>query len=436
MIEFQNDDAFKVKLEACIGEIQVKIQNGVEEKTMKDSEEIKKLTKILNDRFNMLFVIEVNSPHVAAVLPFYPNRNHTLLNKMWRGGVINDEQIKTLARAKKQFGSVNTEKATVDGSFSKAENFLYLNFTKFFNVIKLTIPETASVILHEIGHAFYACEYADRLETNNLIISEAMRYAVNKKEKADKRYIYEEIERTGAKLDMSEVDVLTSDDKVISGNKWFAIYVRSVEAQMGEGTYDKTAFEAAADNFASRFGYGRDLVTGLDKLIRSGWFQYPTTANMVIINIYWLFMMESLFASVAFDILLITKATAWTKLGASISLLKSIGFGLILTNASATHTRDMTYDELKDRYKRIRNQYIENLKDPSVSSDMTADAVDAIKMIDGLVTDMSKIPQINRILADIIIPASRRAKQSIEDQRFIEDLISNDIFVKAAQLRV
>lgn len=432
MIDFQNDKEFGYAIEAVVTEIYEKINSGTREKDLEKSEIIERLSDLIRRRLKFEVVFELESPMVAAVLPFYPNRNHVLLKDFVRGMVLTDDQIKTLTRASRDFGTVDTKKVTVSGSFSKGESTMYLSFTDFIRREKLTVPETTAVILHELGHIFDSFEYADRMETSNFIIADVMKYAIGKKEKAEKKYIYQELEKAGVEIDPAEVELLLSDDKVIAGKHWFNMYIGHISSQMNERTYDQTMNEALADVFVARFGYGVPLVTGLNKVHKLAFFGYPSTTNLVMINIFRTLQAGIIMLSLMFDLKLIAAG----KILGYFGIFRTVGLALGMVATSKADTRDMTYDELKIRYKRVRNQFIENLKDPNLDEKFIKEAIEGIKVLDMTMSEMSNIPLINRVIADAVFPAARRAKNSIQDQRHIEDLMSSDLFLKAAQLKV
>jgi hypothetical protein len=98
-------------------------------------------------------------------------------------------------------------------------------------------------------------------------------------------------------------------------------------------------------------------------------------------------------------------------------------------------TRDYTFDDLKVRYKRIRQQCLEQLKDSSLLADTIKTLITDIKHIDDIILQATDYKPVCAALSNLIFPANRNSKRAIEQQQLIEDLAHNDLFLKSAELK-
>ena len=420
IIDFQSDN-FGAKLEKRILEIKDCVADNVPFDDI-----VKEIEGMVRDRIGFKVFI-TTSEHLAAILPFYSNRNHVLLNKWWRGEISIPEQNKILRDAESKKGWVNIEKATVGGLFTEMTYNLFLNFKTMFIVYKLTVAEIVAVMLHELGHAFYACEYSDRLESTNQILAKVSREVNSKKEKKDLTYIYHELKKINKDIDEGDAETIAAGG-TIPGKAMFKVIIGVVRTQMGSDAYDQTAFEQLSDNFSARFGYSRHLVTGLDKLHVAGWSPEKSSASLFFISMIqaiWLVTLTAastvaLFSGVFFQFLC----------GAYILLIM---YGLL--KLSGTAFKDMTYDGLKDRYLRVRREVVALLKDSKIPNEQIKGLLEDLYAIDLIVKETNEGQTLFNILGDVLFSDNRAGASSMKEQQLLEGLASNDIFVKAAHLR-
>lgn len=432
VISFQNDNV-GAKLEAEITNLTVKVKDKTykDDEEISDSDELKNIKGILMRRFGLKFDIDVSSM-LAAILPFYSNRHHIFLNKE-HIGVNEREATRILKSGRELKGTVNIDAARVTGVFSEYPNYLFMNFREQIKSFDLTTAEMTAVMLHEVGHAFEACNYADRFESTNQIMANVFNEVTSRKEKADMTYIYRELKKINPELTEKEVELLTSDNKVIAGYYWFKFVVGGVQSQMPVRKYDETSFEALSDNFVSRLGYGRHLISALEKIHRKQ-MSHPNSAIQKFI--YWSQVMNLYSALIGFSIL-----TSSLIISVAVSPLLIVNFGLYLFGLglavwySGDDKKDMTYDDLRDRYKRVRNDVVEALKNNKLPDEQVKIFVGNIKAMDKLIEGTNTTKNAFNQLSWVLFPANRRADASVKEQRMLEDLIANDFFVKAAELQ-
>jgi hypothetical protein len=96
----------------------------------------------------------------------------------------------------------------------------------------------------------------------------------------------------------------------------------------------------------------------------------------------------------------------------------------------------MTYDRLKMRYKRIRQQYIEMLQKLDLGKEQLRKVVDDVHFIDEIIQATSIHRSLFASLANFVFKASKEAKEDIELQYLLEELTHSDLFLKSAELSV
>lgn len=412
------------RIEKVVSQIIEKINNK-EIKTAKGfnkHELIQSLEKMIFDRFKLkVHVITHLAP--AAIMPFYSNKNHIFLHEMFRGNLNIKDQNKLLKEFDQKKGSVNLEKATVDGIFSQYDHPLYLNFYTLIELYKMSSAEITAIILHELGHAFYACYYSDRTDRTNQILASIVRH-LNNTETGDIEYIYREASKISSNIKKEEIDKMINGPRTVASASFFKVVSEIVRSQTVNDTYNETAFEQRADNFASRFGYGKSLILSLEKistglaeksLIVRTFVHLTSTASTLILCFL---------------------------LGVSILAANFLGiiiFGFyttLLFTLSREDIRDYTYDDLKIRYLRVRQDIIDQLKEIKDDKEVVKQMLDNIYTIDEAVKSTTVVRTFPAIVSNFIFSGARQAVKSIHEQQFLEALASNDLFVKSAELRL
>lgn len=429
MIEFQNDD-FARSLEVLFAEV-LKAKSSARKEIIKD------IVDLTYKRTGLKMKFITNSA-IAAVIPFYVNESHIFLEKMWHGHVDIREQRKILAKAFEQKGTVDLKKCKVTGVFSEYEIPMYMNFDQF-NTYKMTPGEVTAVYLHETGHAFTACEYANRMNTTNQVLQNLLDKALQKST-GSKDYIYKELKQINSKTTDEELEKIFGGQNTIFGRETFKFLQDTVETQLGQARYDENAFETLADNFAARWHYGKQLVTALQKLQPAGIFD--TTNSFIGNAISSLFALFAIAMMVKLVFLLITTLSTAAAIGGFIGAaghsLQILWFGFILFMSilgHSTYMRTMTYDDLIYRYKRIRNQYVELLKDADLDSEQIKSSIEAVKALDLIINARGDYKNLVTIIVDFLTPGTGKIDDNVRLQRILEDLSANPLYIKAAALR-
>jgi len=403
-------------------------------RAIRESQELVNVTKLVYTRLKAKIEIVVNS-NLAAVMPFYSNRHHVFINKMWRGNFSIKEQTHFLETMTDRKGYVDLENAKLGGFFSMYTHKVFMNFEELFRNVGMDAAEATAVFLHELGHLFGACVYSDRIDTNNQIMMAVAEHVATKNREVNLTYVYTEIKKVHPKVSEEELDKLCSGNRIIAGYQWyrFVLKANGLEgisqnaSKQGEEVYDNTSFEALADNFATRFGYGAELISALDKLGAAfgdinkslGWI----TLHQFMIAIYYS-------AAIIIGMLMF--------ISAPISLVGLLGIFVIfaITYSGAEHNKSYTYDDLKIRYVRIRHQLVEHLKNFRLPKEEAEDVLAAIEFADSSIKDTYQYRTMIEVVANFVFSNSQNTRDAKSEQRLIEDLAHNDFFIRSAQLRV
>ena len=423
-IEFQ-DTKFGSELEALVSKIKDHYDNipGSSGESASRLDEAKKIEELVYKRLGMKIKL-VTHTMLAAILPFYSNKNHIFVDEFFRGNFVIGSQDKILAKSADKKGYVDLRNAKLGGVFSEYINPVYMNFKDLFEYYNLTASEVVGVLLHELGHGFEICEYSDRMDTNNQIIADVSKRIAEKKDN-DLEYVFREVQKIDKNYTLQQTEDLVNGNRIIGSVRWFQLIVKAaghdVSKQSSNSKYDETSFETLADNFANRFGYGRHLIVGLNKLYEKGW--YPQKSKSAFIFT---------------QIIEIMSFVIFCGLSAVSGPFLMVFFGLVAFLKIATAgeaMKDYTYDELKIRYARVRNDMVEFLKDPNLDKKQVQSVLASIKVTDKIISETNNHKFLFNHMANFFFSGSRAANKAINEQRLIEELVANDLFVKSAELR-
>lgn len=420
-IRTQFDD-IGAQIEAIVTNIAEVIENKTVKsaKSLKDHGLIKSLEKLIFDRFKIkVHVVTHLAP--AAIMPFYSNKNHIFLNEIFRGRPNLTDQNKLLKQLDQKKGSVNLEKATVGGIFSEYDHPLYLNFHTLIGQFKLSSTEITTVMLHELGHAFYACYYSDRTDRTNQVLAGVVRH-LHANETGDIEYVYRELSKVSSKIPKEEIDKMLNGPRTVAGAAFFKVVSEIVRAQTTDDTYNETAFEQRADNFASRFGYGKPLILSLEKLSAGSGEKNIATRTFVHLLNASLLLVLCFFLGI-------------TVLAANVLGIIVFGFYThLFFLLSREDYRDYTYDDLKFRYLRVRQDMIDQLKEIKEDKEVVKKMLDGIYAIDEAIKSTAVVRTLPSVISNFIFSGARQAAKSVKEQQLMEALASNELFVKSAEL--
>jgi len=381
--------------------------------------QIKAIEKSVFDRFGLKISIIASDYTIMGVLPMIMNKYHVFLHESLHGfdGIAHQEAA--LKMWDGQTGWVDTSKAKVGGMFSSYTHQFFMNPIYMVRQCGTDAGEMTAILLHEVGHLFDNYEFSSRLESTNQVLAE-LTNAIKLGEDAKKtEYLYAKyLDLTNSQEDR---DLLTSGKtRVVIGAELFRKHFNYMKSQLPNRKYDETSSEMSADLFASRFGYGRQLVNGLDKTVIEGDKELISSINFTVNTIELMSLTAYIFIGLV---------------GGPFVALGIAGWMIFILNLSGTNNQDMTYDVLKDRYLRVRQHYVQMLKNSGIDREEAQKIINDIYVIDDLVKNIKPFRSIFKSMADFIFPSHRDAKNDIAVQRLLESLAHNDLFLKAAELK-
>lgn len=387
---------------------------------------VKMLEEVTLKRFGLRIQILPSSDTIMAVLPMFSNKHHIFLPEHHHGNFEIDEQEILLKRWGGKTGTIDLARAKVSGVFSEYVHRFYMNPYFIYNTTNCTPEELSAVYLHEIGHLFTYYEFASRLEKTNQVLAEMSKMIKNSEDIGKINYKYQEFMTL---TDSEERDAITEKtDRQVISMTLFLKYVDFVKSQLSDNKYDETSAEAAADLFSSRFGKGRDLVSALNRF-ESSFGVYNDENQLFALKLVVNTCDIIVFAAFIFSTMGLTTA----------ALVPSLL--LVLTTGNYIYTSgdrfvDMTYDTLKDRYKRVRAQYINILKERIYSKEETQKVLEDIYAMDDIIKNTGEFTSIGRKLSNMIFSTNRKASNSVVAQKLLEALASNDLYVNSSEFQV
>lgn len=426
MIDPQTDD-FGKKLNGLISTITNEILDGGyrSPNDVEGCDEVEKIEKLVSDRLGLSIKMSV-SASLACCLPFYVNKNHIFLNQYLRGNFTLTDQQKLINKMSGKSGTVDISKAKVSGIYSEYVSPMEINFYALVKDYNMTADEITAVMIHELGHLFSACEYADRLESTNQILADVAKVLLSDNRTKKFNYVYQELKSVNDEISEKDVDDLVNGNKVVMGMKFASVAGAVVKSQMRDSKYDDTAFEQISDNFASRFGYGKELIRALDRLNKLA----PERNGKMYVGLQ---LLSTLIA-----IAKIAAILAMFNFGmAGLGLFYTFLFATIFISKGDAH-RDMTYDDLKDRYIRIRQDLVAQIKkfeNTFKDKSRLQEIVDALSEMDDVIKSTRNFTLLETRLSNLLISSNRRSHANIIQQQQLEELANNELFVHAAQLQ-
>jgi hypothetical protein len=317
---------------------------------------------------------------------------------------------------------VDIENVHLSGIFSTYEHRLLISFYTNVLNLALTVKELVAITLHEIGHVFTYYMLSDRLVRVNYILNE-LSDNLKANNEHELHYRYKELSHS---LNEKEdyLDELEGErNRVILGAKLYKKVSLSLVSMMNDPTYAATNSEQLADMFSARFGYYRDLVTGLDKLHVLGTVERNDTMYYIFLgtNIFWL-ITRPLAITAAFMM-----GVGWGVLVATVALAIINGFG--------SANQDHTYDTVFVRYTRIREQLVNRLKLYIKSKQEMEDLLEQLTAIDNIIAETRNYKGLVNSLSDFIYSRNRSAGEDIALQRAMEKLANNELYVMSARFK-
>lgn len=413
-IDYQNDGYFK-ELTALM--LNLKKDIG--------KEAIRAIELSVLKRFNMKIELTVTNELMenACMYPVSLDEVNPLDIRMGEGLILafknytlkeNKKHAKALASGKygDPTGMLDYKHARVSGYFS--EILLKAELTRPL-VMRHEPEDIAAIFLHEIGHAWTYFEFMGVNIYRNSIIGNTIKESLNiKNEKEVFAFSVEMNNLWNIPIDPKTFPALNDENKtkIILGGM-----TRNMRSELGWVQYDRNTSEVIADQFSTRMGVeaGYFITRGLHRL--SGGFRWP----------YWEdFAFLSNMAICAITVIVGITASAYT-----ISIFGFIvaAFVLWATGGNIKEKNGSVYDDLYQRFVRIRNEMIGRLKQARATKE---EIITTIKRLDQL-ENVLKTANTNQPILDKfytwLSSDYRDQKNKMLYQQMVEDLLANDLYI-------
>lgn len=322
-------------------------------------------------------------------------------------------------------GTVNLKTSKVGGEFANMVNTVYIPIQIVSAGSLLTARELAAVYIHEVGHAFTHFEYANRLVSTNQVLT-LLHKEYSEANTEDERIELITTARKYLKLKKETVDV-ASLAKATDPNTVSVVILKEIAedtiSELGCNVYDLVSSEQLADEFAVRHGAGLDIVVALDKLHKNMNAKFFSLKHMSYRSNYEYIVVEM----IKLLGVLLVPTNPLTQ------FIKGLIWGLISIDSSNTHLDP--HDKPEARYRRVKEQLVNRLKDKRLSDLEVKTIQEGIAKIDKILESVKDKYQIIDLVLIYLIPGNKHRMDFQKLQQELETLANNDLFLKATQLK-
>lgn len=368
-----------------------------------DHESVSRLSKVvehhtgLNVSFD--FVGEL-PPHVNV-----PNldRNNPLIADIYRPYIKSTDGLTLISKAGNAVqGTVDLKNSKVSGVFTEINVVVCMGANHIAGT-RFTENELAAIVLHELGHIFTYFEFIARTVTTNQVLA-GLSKVMDGVETQDKKMIALTSAKKALKLEELDLKDISELDKDAISIVYISSSVEKSRSELGYNIYDLTSWEYLSDQFCSRHGAYASLVSALEKF-------YKGQNNIAFRSFGGYLFVEAL------KIVMLPILPLFTII---LMLYDSASGG--------------QYDLPVARFKRVRDQAIQYLKDTSISKEDKTRVLDDIAAIDSILKGMNERKQLATIIHEFCSKRTRDERTYRKLQQDLEHIAMNDLFVKSAQL--
>lgn len=425
-IQFQKTDLFN-DITRCISAMRDK--SKVNNKKFYDSPEIKELSDVISKYTGITFGFDDCDFGPATYIPrldqhiFDDVENIKVYQEWMEEFDLHYDMRRTMKAIDMDLidGTVSLKNAKVSGFFSKIKCWMflprdYLTDSTFLN------EELAAIVLHETGHVFTSFEYLDRSVTTNQALGAMLKMMDKSSNFEDKKVIFSKAKEKLSLDDDAFKIIMDSNDKDLVTLVVMNQQIEECKSELGASVYDVVSCEYLADQFASRHGAGRYLVSGLDKLFSRG----MSNAS----SLY--------FSATLQTVSVVTLAlAAGPIMGLVLALLVIIGMAAKALYGASKLDTEFIYDNSLTRLSRIKHQMVQRLKDPSTPTQEKKYILNYLEDVEPIIrkyADDNSVKFRNRIAFFF----SKKHKYDFEFmslQKDLEEMGNSNLFVMSEKLK-
>lgn len=358
------------------------------------------------------FHVDANYGHACIQLPAL-DRNHPFVDGYWKAYGHFETGAQIIRAMKGQIkGSVDRTNSKVGGIYSEIQADIY--FGKSFLQGKMySDGELAAVLLHELGHLYTYFEYLGTTVFSSHVIAAAAKAVMEIEDQAERAVVLKEAQQVLG-VEIPDTDRLSMTPKAARSyatqTVLISAYAEKSRSEMGTNVYDARSCEQLADQFATRHGAGKELVTALDKLYRS--YSHRSTLSMA----------EHVILEVGKMILFLCGLFLLT-------------IPLVLWLLVSNPTRKI-YDDPQARVRLVRQQLNEELKEKGLPDSRRVALLSDIAICEEIEGSLDDKRTVLEFIWTTVMPSGRAAANQELVQKQVEDLLNNQLFVMSAKLKV
>lgn len=397
-IKFQSPIFFK-ELTVVFSEMK-KLKKG----EIADSEYIITIPKIVKNYTGIKINFETNGSEPFVSVPKL-DKNNPLVNNYDKEYLQCSDGVRLIKENDdKARGLVNLDTGKVSGVFSELLATVSIPEELFYGT-EYSAEEIAAITLHEIGHLLVYYLYVSRSVSTNQALAIISQKLLNSKDISEKEIILTTIKD---KLKLKELDAealaKSTNNKVIE-TVVVTNLIKQTESELGSNIYDFSSWEYLADQYATRMGAGRYIVTSLSKQRnRDGISFRPLSVYLILEAMKLILLFSPLF-----------------EVGLIFIAMDGVG--------------DAAYDRPGARFKRVRNQIVENMKLDDITDETRERLNEDLKVIDSVMEKVNDRRQFLGVVWDTLVPYARKAYKQEKLQKELENIAANELFVKASELK-
>lgn len=385
-----------------------------------------KISKIIKKHTNLNTKINIDVGMRAAIHPQVPSKDNVLFYDEVKTLFTNIEADKSILEKGKFDGVIDLKNSKVYGDFTKLLSEVYLGESLLNNKSIFTPEETVAFILHELGHFFVALELLTRVSKTNYVMENATRKLLDSETKEQRIAILDQIEN----IYNEKINNKKRVAEIKKHKNYYRVLILTVASnesinQLGYNIYDVRAYEQLSDQFSTRHGLGKDLVTGLDKIHReySSYFRdYHSKGYHILM---WV-MNVITFALTGYFSFLIASEN-----GILIFLIVSF----IKTIFDSSPNR-LVYDPPRKRFEKVKNDLVSALKDPKLSDKERDTILEDIEIIENIRKELHDDNfYFSELLWNNILPWGRDEVNKVHFNEELEKLLNNSLFLSSQHLQ-
>ena len=412
-IHYQSRDKFDALTKAC-GELRQHLADGQSNKgAIKESG----IEKVIFDLFGIQvqFKIANDIGINAMVYPPALDRNHIFFNDIQKEILKDKDARSRLKKAKELEGEVDLVGAKVSGVFSEIESPCYLGrdllMSKADSGYLFKDNEIAAILAHELGHLFTFYEYLTRSVVVNVVINDLAREFADANSYRQRVKIVDQA-KTGLDLDALEPEVVAE----VEGKETFQTWVISKTIHQKHNLTNTPVFdfrncEVMADQFVSRLGAQRDLVSALDRLFKTVGVTSESRTQVTVL-------------AIISSLLTLLALTSFWPVGVLTLLLMAFTVPY------------ETYDPPVDRMSRIKNDLVNQLKRKDIPREEKRRLEQDYKKIETIIDQSHEIIDPITWVWKNIMPLGRHHQRKTEQIERLERLVSNPLYVRATEFEL